>query len=331
MGEETKIQWTDHTFNPWSGCTKVASGCANCYAEVNYSVKIRGVKWGPNGNRIRASDSMWKTPLAWDRQAKKNGRIDKVFCASLADVMEDWHGVILDSDHCVLTVSERERGRYCPLPKGGFDSLPEFMKQSFRDNEYRHATMDDLRFDLFAMAECTPNLIWQFLTKRPERVLRCVPDHWKGNWPSNVWMGTSVSDQETLNSAVVHMNDWRDIIQVRFLSIEPLLGPVDFTIPPRTRFDCQFNWVIIGGESGSRSRPCDVKWIRDIVRQCQWGEIPCFVKQLGENWTGNLFTKSPSLPGMLEAKIRDKKGGDISEWPADLAVREFPKLRTIAG
>ncbi|HWH79625.1 MAG TPA: DUF5131 family protein, partial [Candidatus Binatus sp.] len=130
MSENTKIQWTHATFNPWSGCSKVSPGCANCYAEVNYSVKMRGVKWGPNGNRIVKAESGWKEPLLWDKHAAEgrcrpcNGKgyttvsmtDDKegypacdqcngtgkvapyrlrVFCASLGDVFEDWQGPMM--------------------------------------------------------------------------------------------------------------------------------------------------------------------------------------------------------------------------------------------
>jgi protein gp37 len=86
MAENSNIEWTNHTFNPWSGCTKVSPACDHCYAEVNYSVKMRGVKWGKYGNRIIASDSMWNQPLVWNRKAEAEGVRKRVFCASLADV-----------------------------------------------------------------------------------------------------------------------------------------------------------------------------------------------------------------------------------------------------
>lgn len=94
MGQTTGIEWADHTFNPWSGCTKVNAGCTNCYAEVNYSVKMRGVKWGPHGNRVKASDAMWREPIKWNRRPQSHR--PRVFCASLADVFEDWQGPIVD-------------------------------------------------------------------------------------------------------------------------------------------------------------------------------------------------------------------------------------------
>jgi protein gp37 len=95
MAANSAIEWTDHTFNPWRGCTKVHAGCTNCYAEVNYSVKMHGVKWGPNGTRVKLSHAGWKEPLKWNREAEAAGERRRVFCASLADVFEDWQGPIL--------------------------------------------------------------------------------------------------------------------------------------------------------------------------------------------------------------------------------------------
>lgn len=98
MAATSGIQWTDATFNPWSGCSKVSPACASCYAETNYSVNMRGVKWGPNGNRIVKAESGWREPLKWDRDAVKAGVRRRVFCASLADVFEDWKGPMLASN-----------------------------------------------------------------------------------------------------------------------------------------------------------------------------------------------------------------------------------------
>lgn len=89
MGENTKIEWTDHTFNPWLGCTKISDGCKFCYAEALMDKRYGKVQWGPLGTRVRTSDANWKKPLQWNRQAEKEGRRFRVFCASLADVFED--------------------------------------------------------------------------------------------------------------------------------------------------------------------------------------------------------------------------------------------------
>ena len=89
MAENSKIQWTHHTFNPWRGCTKVSEGCKHCYAETmsKRNLKVLG-QWGPNGTRVVASESMWREPMKWDAAAKAAGERHRVFCASLADVFE---------------------------------------------------------------------------------------------------------------------------------------------------------------------------------------------------------------------------------------------------
>lgn len=87
--ENTKIEWTDHTFNPWYGCQKVSPGCDRCYAERLMDHRFKKVKWGPHGRRKRASEQSWKMPVRWERQARESGRRIRVFCASAADVWDN--------------------------------------------------------------------------------------------------------------------------------------------------------------------------------------------------------------------------------------------------
>jgi protein gp37 len=89
MAENSNIEWTHHTFNPWIGCTKVSDGCKNCYAENLMDKRYGRVKWGPQGTRVRTSEANWKKPLKWNREAEAKGERHRVFCASLADVFED--------------------------------------------------------------------------------------------------------------------------------------------------------------------------------------------------------------------------------------------------
>ena len=88
MGKDSKILWTNHTFNPWIGCTKVSPGCDHCYAERFADTRMGKVVWGPGNRRIRTAKSTWQQPLAWDRAAAKTGDRTLVFCASLADVFD---------------------------------------------------------------------------------------------------------------------------------------------------------------------------------------------------------------------------------------------------
>jgi len=89
MAENSKIEWTDHTFNPWIGCQKVSAGCDNCYAETLMDKRYSKVKWGPHGERKRTSVANWKLPLRWAKAAKAAGRRPRVFCSSLADVFDN--------------------------------------------------------------------------------------------------------------------------------------------------------------------------------------------------------------------------------------------------
>jgi protein gp37 len=259
MGEQTKIAWCDHTFNPWIGCSKVSPGCANCYAEELMDTRYGRVQWGVNGTRVRTSESNWKQPYKWNRKAEAEGVRKRVFCASLADVFED---------------------------------RPELVAW---------------RSDLFAMIDSTPWLDWLLLTKRPENIKRLWPFGWyedKGGpftWP-NVWIGISVENQEQADKRIPLLLDIP--ARVRFLSIEPLLGPVDLketgalwtsvqnnSIVKTTPAWRLIHWVIVGGESGHNARPMHPEWARSIRDQCQSAGVPFFFKQHGEwicptQWTG---------------------------------------------
>jgi len=87
--KNSKIEWTNHTFNSWIGCSHISTGCANCYAETLMDTRYGRVQWGDHGTRVRTSESYWKQPFKWDRQAEKEGGVKTVFCASLADIFED--------------------------------------------------------------------------------------------------------------------------------------------------------------------------------------------------------------------------------------------------
>lgn len=355
MATTTKIQWTDHTFNPLIGCAKVHAGCANCYAEADFGIRRKRVEWGPDGTRSRTSDANWKEPLKWNNQqfvqcVGCGDRYDlprgmeesfcqtcgdpealatrpRVFCASLADVFEDWQGPIVDHKGMQLWHGEHHaQPRYVADDTGVMD---------------RAATMDDLRADLFRLIDATPNLDWLLLTKRPENIRRM----WIGqagrnvDWPGrhkrrdNVWLGTSVSDQETADRMIPELLACRDLAAKLFVSYEPALGPVCFEPYLADPIDQPkaIQWLIVGGESGPNSRPCNVDWIRSSVEQCGDAGVACFVKQLGsytvvDNAELALIADSTMnarpIPGVIH--LNHPKGGDPSEWPEDLRVQEFP-------
>lgn len=322
MGETTKIEWCHHTFNPWRGCTKVSPGCTNCYAET-LSARNPSVlgTWGPKGTRVVASESYWRQPFAWNRAAEKAGERRRVFCASLADVFED------------------------------------------------RRDLEEPRRRLWDLIRATPHLDWLLLSKRPQNFWM-LPATWKSAPQPNVWLGVSVENQEYADERIPVLLDTP--AAVRFLSCEPLLGPLDLschgadalpiyreadtvrdvclprdprlpraaqelTRPGRgyVRHDSTLrtdgprkgerrsfiDWCIVGGESGPGARPCDVAWVRSIVAQCKAAGVACFVKQLG----AEPFDSSAVHIPVDVLFIKDRKGGDMAEWPEDLRVREFPR------
>lgn len=270
MSSNSKIQWTDSTFNPWWGCVKVHEGCKFCYAERDsnrYGFKL----WGPRSERRTFGDKHWAEPVKWNKQAESEGLRHRVFCASMADVFED------------------------------------------------HPALPEQRKRLFDLICRTPYLDWQVLTKRPEHALRMMVEAglYAGENVAgenvacpqpNLWIGTSPCNQGTLNESLPHL--LRVPAAIRFLSLEPLLGPVD--LGPCSDID----WVIVGGESGHHARPCFLQWIASIVTQCREAGIPVFVKQFG----AFVIRSDPAR----RLKLLHSKGGDPDEWPADLRVREFP-------
>jgi protein gp37 len=251
MGVETAIGWTDHTFNPWWGCTRVSPGCNHCYAET-FAKRTGNDVWGKTADRRFFGDKHWNEPLRWNAKAAEDGVRRRVFCASMADVFED------------------------------------------RDDLVEH------RERVFFLAETTKHLDWQLLTKRPENVADMVPHSWLcGFWPANVWIGTTVEDQQRADERIPLLVDLP--APVRFLSCEPLLGSVwlgeglgyqhgrngyrDFDgywheEEPDT-WDPQIDWVIVGGESGPKHRPLDLDWARFLRDQCAAAGVPFFFKQVG--------------------------------------------------
>lgn len=177
------------------------------------------------------------------------------------------------------------------------------------------------RARLFDMIAATPNLDWQLLTKRPENMARLAPASWAGGWPANVWAGTTTEDQRRADERIPRL--LAVPAQTRFLSCEPMVGPVDLSAFIGTAFDgakeyaynAGIQWVIIGGESGAGARSFDAAWAHAILAQCAKAGVAAFVKQMG------------AAPIGLGVPVT-KKGGDPAEWPESLRVREFPRSLT---
>ncbi|WP_103018156.1 phage Gp37/Gp68 family protein [Alicycliphilus denitrificans] len=326
MAESTKIEWADHTFNPWEGCQKVGPGCDNCYAE-NRNARFAGgqaINWGPGAPRRRTSASNWNKPLAWNKNADAfmaaHGRRQRVFCASLADVFDnavdprwraDLFALILATPALDWLLLTKRIGNVVPMLA-----------------ELRHGNDPDLP------------------------VLDMMP-------LPNVWIGVTIVNQEEAD------RDITKLIEVpaakRFLSVEPMLGELDIMkwLQPYTCADCGhhgsvndcgpdgckkcseeaafdsgytckacgaddqsarascpncgshrsyeedngfiwsseqrlIDWVICGGESGPGARPMSPDWARCLRDQCQAAGTPFLFKQWGEWLPDN---QNPAIAG----------------------------------
>ena len=228
MGQNSSIEWTDHTFNPWWGCTKVSPACQNCYAEL-WAKRTGHQVWGKGKLRRFFNDRHWNEPIIWNEEAAKTKLRRRVFCASMADV--------------------------------------------FEDNE----ALNIWRERLWALISITPWLDWLLLTKRPESIEQMVP--WQWDWPKNVWLGTTVENANYAEKRLPLL--LKHPAAVRFLSCEPLLGPIDLRPWFNARKLHPIDWVIAGGESGPRARPMHPDWVTSLLHQCQEAEVAFHFKQWG--------------------------------------------------
>ncbi len=355
MSENTKIEWADHSWNPWIGCTKVSPGCLHCYAEHSTPTRVHRAQgrelWGKGASRQRTSAAHWKQPAKWSKIPCEEWEVNG--CSKPGCGYADGKPCI----GCGLVVNR----------KRVFPSLCDWL-----DDEVPIEWLADF----LKVIHDTPNIDWLLLTKRPENFAKRITeaqcrrggviDRAKGNseisrfatwlefWrtgaevPANVWIGTSVEDQTRADQRIPDL--LRIPARVRFLSVEPLLGSVILGLDNHCNSSAcscaKIGWVIVGGESGKGARPCNVGWIRDIVRQCGAAGVACFVKQLGVSivdrndagFEGESVTEWPMdthtadieptvyQGAPVSVKLNHPKGGEPSEWPEDLRLREFPTI-----
>lgn len=293
----SKIEWTGKTWNPTTGCDKISDGCTNCYA-LNMAKRLKGmgqVKYQNDGDPRTSGPGFGLTvhpdalgePLRWRKPTK-------VFVNSMSDLF------------------------HARVPR-------------------------DFLAEVFAVMALAPQHEFQVLTKRPERAARILSepafteavqqaidamhddpdDQIVGvGWPlRQVWMGTSIESDEHVRRA----DALRETpAAVRFISAEPLLGPLpslDLT---------GIDWLILGGESGPGSRPLDLGWFRELIAMAGASGTAVFVKQLGAVWaskTPQVTVDSWSISASdSPVSAVDKKGGDWQFWPDDLRIREYPRL-----
>lgn len=225
MGDKSKIEWTDASWNPVSGCTKVSAGCKNCYAE----------RWFPRVynrpfTKIKLHPERLDQPLRWKRPRK-------IFVNSMSDL-------------------------------------------------FHEAVPFDFVEKVYWMMDRCPQHIFQVLTKRPERMLEFFKKTRVANLPNgnaiplaNVWWGVSVENQKTADERIPLLLQTPAV--VRFLSCEPLLGPIP-NVYLHPDYYTGIDWVIVGGESGPLARQTDPEWVLEILEQCENANVPFFFKQWGE-------------------------------------------------
>lgn len=280
MAENSKIEWCHHTFNAWEGCEKVSAGCANCYAERRDKQYHGGEHWGSNGTRKMMSESYWKQPLKWNRDAALAGERRRVFSSSLADV---------------------------------FEARPELVAPRIRLIALIEATphLDWL------LPTKRPQNVMPLIEQAQAGAGRAVSAHVWFARNQHVWIGASVENQEMADKRIPEL--LKIPAKVRFLSCEPLLGYVnlrpcwlqDGTLCDDcsssfngTEVDCigaeaRIHWVICGGESGPNARPMRTEWARDLLNQCVAAGVPFFFKQFGEyaHWD-QIARYDYKLPGL---------------------------------
>lgn len=303
MAENSSIEWTDHTFNPWIGCTKISPGCDHCYAEQRMGSRLHVVNWGAGQPRKRTSASNWEDPIRWNKKHDsffaQHGRRQRVFCASLADVFDN--------------------------------EVPEQWRVQLFDLIYATPNLDWLLLTkrIGNAASMLPN----YRSGHPMQ--------WCNGWP-NVWIGATVVNQEEADRdipkllqvpAAVHFLSMEPLlgsVDLRFY-----LG-IDRRSPSHQWENGGFNqgidWVIVGGESGSGARPMHLDWARTLRDQCAAAGVPFLFKQWGEyrparlNEEAHLWMDTTGRCLSPDAALKH-----MSSWKEDHGVRMIKLGKKTAG
>ena len=306
MAKHTNIAWATSTFNPWIGCTKVAPGCDNCYADaIDKRMRFGGeLHWGVGAPRHRTSASNWAQVRTWNRKAAAGQRPWRVFCGSLADIFDNevpqswrwelWHLINETPALQWLIVTKRVGNVPTMVPQCWYNvaGFPANVRLLITVCNQQEADRD------------IPKLL----------ALPC---------------DNGISYEPALEP--VNFREW----------LEPF-NELDATMKPPNRPQ----WIIVGGESAqgrrTSARPFDLQWARDTIAQCKAADVPVFVKQLGSNiivpndsvneWPNEeaFFDNIsddyiPQYQGeLMPLYLQDRAGADPNEWPTDLRVQEFP-------
>lgn len=312
----TGIEWTDKTWNPMRGCRIISPGCQNCYAmkmahrfsgaDAPYNglteLTLKGPRWNGEG---KFAQSVLSDPLGWKQPCR-------VFVDSMSDLFYDAF-----TDEQIAAVF----GVMSMAPQHTFQVLTKRaarMREWFEKVARKHADP----------AQHCVEAAWEAGAK-----MRAVSLFQKPNvWPlENVWMGVSVESQEYADERIPYLVNTPAAL--RFVSYEPALGPVDWD---RWLGFGGVEWVIAGGESGPRARPCNAAWFYQLIEQARPKGVAVFVKQLGSKpYDSMLSIVGGWMPGDPEPddtlQLLHKRGQEMAEWPARVRVRQFPQKGTEKG
>ncbi len=301
MAENTKIEWADHTFNPWIGCTKISPACDNCYAEEWDGRFNEGKHWGPHAHRRRTSAQNWQKPLKWDAAAKSAGKKAFVFCASLADVFDNaasardrddlWHLIHKTPNLIWLLLTKRPQNIAKMLPDSRI-GVPEWgdgwpnvwLGTTVENQEVADRNIPEL---IRIPAAC--------------RFLSCEP----------MLGGIDLTKINTMRFRGGELLDCLNGKLLDWLNCE-VLGNMP-----------KIHWVIAGGESGPNARPSHPDWFRSLRDQCEADGVPFLFKQWGawKPWTNRAPPEWESPAGgreehcdLIPAEIDDDPNWDDGLW-----------------
>lgn len=291
MGSDSTIAWTNHTYNPWIGCTNVGVGCEGCYAEA-YDRRFPAdavTHWGPGAPRRRTSEATRNAPIRWNTNAFKAGVPAKVFSHSLSDVFDnevpqEWR----EEEFAMWRRTPWLRWIVLTKRPG---NIPKMLPRDWHPAIYRNVG--------FCCSVSTQ-----------EEYDREIP---KLLQVDAAWLGVSIEPQ------VEHIDIAR--IADATMTFNPLTGEGEHLLGFRGNARRIIDWIITGGASaqpGYDVPAYNADWARSIISQCAEADVDCFVKQLGSNaWDGD-----------RHLDLAQDKGDDPEEWPADIWVREFPSQLT---
>ena len=302
MSDKTGIAWTNATWNPVTGCTKVSQGCKHCYAEREWARLSANPKattyYGRAFTDVACHEDRLDQPLRWSKPRM-------IFVNSMSDLFdESVPDEFIDKVFAVMALAEKHT--FQVLTKRP-ERMRDYLNTKNRETIIGEKAMPEVSKDDFGLLE----------------------------WPiKNVWLGVSIENQATADERIPLL--LQTPAAVRWVSAEPLLERVEigFAMPWRltgAAYGQTLDWVVCGGESGPKARPMHIEWVDKLRLDCQKAEVPFFMKQLGAAFVdekngiaGASLKIDPDVACMVSRRLCDRAGADMEEWPEYLRVREWP-------